>query len=165
MPRFVGYLREKARKKSPASTNQGKSLMYLHNYGSNSGRMSIGKRATVPIFAGPRKLPEPDEWEFAGPWDKSRLPNIYEGSDKPTTAATFSSVMKDVWNSQTLLNQFYGDMVNYYSRTPEQIAWQDAVAWIEQRKFPKPDPVDAEWPWPSRDYVRDHEEDFDWDDD
>ena len=75
---------------------------------------------------------------------------------KAKASATFTSVMKQVWDSQSLYTQLYfSDPAEYRRRTEEQreqLAWDQAVAWIAAKHAPEaPEPpLEMTWDWPSR---------------
>lgn len=101
------------------------------------------------------------------------LPWLDENLEPPKLS--YQSLMKTVWNSQSLINQLYGDVfMGWKHRTEEEIAWDEAVAWIAQKHAPEPpeESIVFDWQWPNPDVsqspkplgVGDLEEDWDYDD-
>jgi hypothetical protein len=56
--------------------------------------------------------------------------------------AWYGDVLKQVWDSDTLAKQMYGGG-GWRPLSPEQRAWDSAVAWIERTREAR-----EEWPWP-----------------
>jgi hypothetical protein len=60
------------------------------------------------------------------------------------TPAWFGDLLKQVWNADTLEKQLLSPLADWRPRTREEIAWEDAVVWIERTHAAR-----EEWPWPA----------------
>lgn len=142
----------------------------LHSGETLPGKV-IGNQYTIPISIDAALAQEQkgyqEGWLPKRPGPKlDMLPQLDENLQSPPVS--INSVLKDVWHSQKLINDFYGDAMDWLHRDPEQEAWDDAVRWIAKRHTPpepeKPIHIDWDWPDPAISSEERYDRQAEWDD-